>query len=348
MLHFTCKFFSAGCADVISISFKDITGKSQHIFIDSGTETAYDLLRSELLAIADRAEDIGLWVISHWDNDHICGIIRVLQDNDIRSRLPIKKVWFNANYRMPRNPGATSGWTGLKEGALLRDMLQDELGIPAPVITTENPIIDELGLKFTILSPSPEIYLEAIGRMQTRFPLVGAKQWDYQQTLEVLTHLPSHLDRSPVNRSSIAFLLEVGTYRMLLLADASPLDLVEQLQKLGYSPQHPLQVDWIKVPHHGSKRNISDALLALIETDQFVFTADASPRHKLPDKEAIARILCHPQRDYTRHIKLFFNHRNSQLERIFDVDGQDVFERLNFSAYFPDPQSNALTITANV
>ena len=131
---------------------------------------------------------------------------------------------------------------------------------------------------------------------------------------------------------------------MLLLADASPLDLVEQLQKLGYSPQRPLLVDWIKVPHHGSKRNISDALLALIQTDQFVFTADASTRHKLPDKETIAHILCHPQRDFNRHIKLFFNHRNSKLERIFDVDGQDVFDRLNFSVHFPDPESNALII----
>lgn len=346
MLQFTCKFFSAGCADAISISFKDITGKSQHIFIDSGTESAYDLLHPELLAIPDRGEEIGLWVVSHWDNDHICGIIKVLQDNDIRSRLPIKQIWFNANYRMPRNSGATSGWTGLKEGALLRDMLQDELGIPAPIITTENPIIDELGLKFTILSPSPEIYREAIAKMQTHFPL-GAKPWDHQQRLELLAHLPSHLDRSLANRSSIAFLLEAGTYRMLLLADASPVDLVEQLQKLGYSPQFPLQVDWIKVPHHGSKRNISDALLALIETDQFVFTADASTRHKLPDKETIAHILCHPQRDFTRHIKLFFNHRNSKLERIFDVDGQDVFERLNFSVHFPDPESNALIIHAD-
>ena len=346
MLQFTCKFFSAGCADAISISFKDITGKSQHIFIDSGTEAAYDLLHPELLAIADRAEEIGLWVISHWDNDHICGIIKVLQDNDIRSRLPIKQVWFNANYRMPRNPGATSGWTGLKEGALLRDMLQDELGIPSPVITTENPIINELGFKFTILSPPPEIYREAIAKMQTHFPL-GAKPWDHQQRLEVLAQLSSPIDRSLANRSSIAFLLEAGTYRMLLLADASPLDLVEQLQKLGYSPQRPLQVDWIKVPHHGSKRNISDALLALIETDQFVFTADASTRLKLPDKETIAHILCHPQRDFTRHIKLFFNHRNNKLDRIFDVDGQDVFESLNFSVHFPDPESNALIIHAD-
>lgn len=347
MLQISCKFFSAGCADVISISFKDISGKTQHIFIDSGTESAYDLLRPELLAIADQTEEIGLWVISHWDNDHICGIIKVLQDNDIRSRLPIKQVWFNANYRMPGDLGTTSGWIGLKEGALLRDMLQDELGIPAPIITTENPIIDELGLKFTILSPSPEIYREAIAKMQTHFPL-GAKEWDHQQTLEALAQQSTPPDRGFANRSSIAFLLEAGTYRMLLLADASPLDLVEQLQKLGYSPQFPLQVDWIKVPHHGSKRNISDALLALIQTDQFVFTADASTRHKLPDKETITRILCHPQRDYTRHIKLFFNHRNSQLERIFDVDGQDVFERLNFSVHFPDPQYNALIIAANV
>lgn len=346
MLHFTCKFFSAGCADVISISFKDITGKSQHIFIDSGTESAYDLLHPELLAIADRGEEIGLWVVSHWDNDHICGIIKVLQDNDIRSRLPIKQVWFNANYRVPRNPGATSGWTGLKEGALLRDILQDELGITAPIITTENPIIELLGLKFTILSPSLDVYQEAIAKMQTHFPL-AAKRWDHGQTLEVLARQTTPLDRSLANRSSIAFLLEAKGYRMLMLADASPVDLVEQLQKLGYSPTHRLQVDWLKVSHHGSKRNISRALLAIIETSQFVFTADALERHKLPDKEAIAHILCHSQRDFTKHIKLFFNHRSSKLERIFDVDGQDVFDRLNFSVHFPNSEDNALIIHAN-
>jgi beta-lactamase superfamily II metal-dependent hydrolase len=346
MLQISCKFFSAGCADAISISFKDITGKSLHIFIDSGTEAAYYLLRPELLAIADRGEEIGLWVISHWDNDHIFGIIKVLQDNDIRSRLHIKQVWFNANYRVPRNPGATSGWTGLKEGALLRDMLQDELGIPAPIITSENPIIELLGLKFTILSPSLDVYQEAMAKMQTHFPL-AAKRWDHGQTIEALARQTTPLDRSLANRSSIAFLLEAKGYRMLMLADASPVDLVEQLQQLGYSPTNRLQVNLVKVSHHGSKRNISRALLAIIETSQFVFTADALERHKLPDKEAIAHILCHSQRDFTKHIKLFFNHRTSKLERIFDVDGQDVFDRLNFSVHFPTPEDNALIIYTN-
>ena len=346
MLQFTCKFFSAGCADVISISFKDISGKTQHIFIDSGTETAYDLLRPELLAIADRAEEIGLWVVSHWDNDHICGIIKVLQDTAIRSRLHIKQVWFNANYRITKGTGSTSGFIGLKEGALLRDILQNELGIPAPSITSENPIIELLGLKFTILSPSFDVYQEAIAKMQTHFPL-AAKRWDHDQTLEVLAKQSTPLDRSLANRSSIAFLLEAKGYRMLMLADASPVDLVEQLQQLGYSPTNRLQVDLVKVSHHGSKRNISRALLAIIETSQFVFTADASERHKLPDKETIAHILCHFQRDFTKHIKLFFNHRTSKLERIFDVDGQDVFDRLNFSVHFPNPEDNALIIHTN-
>lgn len=337
------KFYDAGCADAISVRFNGNDGLKHNLWIDSGYEESYDLLRPEFEEIAFRTESISLWVITHWDDDHIGGIIKYLEDEVIRQQVPIQRIWFNANYRALRSRGKTEGFVGVKKGVLLRDVIQDELGITVPIITTETQPINLFGMKLSILSPVPEVYLEAISNIQAYSP-TGSKTWDYSETIEALSKKDSPPDRRLENRSSIAFLIEYGWHRFLMLADASPVDVVCQLRKLGYSETNPLKVDFIKVAHHGSKRNISKEFLSLIDTEKFVFTADGSEQHKLPDKETIAHILCHPKREFSNHISLFFNHQSKQLEGLFEADGADVFERLNFSMHFPEQGQKDLII----
>ena len=151
---------------------------------------------------------------------------------------------------------------------------------------------------------------------------------------------------SLANRSSIVLLLEYGDFKVLLLADSSPLDLVPRLRQLGFSAENPLQVDLVKVSHHGSKKNTSNELLDLLRCQHFVFTADGSDPHKFPDKETIARILQHNP-DPKPSIHLYFNHRNQALESIFAVDGPDITVSHNFKVHFPsaDPNVSVICLT---
>ncbi|MCB1968145.1 MAG: hypothetical protein KDI64_19465, partial [Candidatus Accumulibacter sp.] len=59
------------------------------------------------------------------------------------------------------------------------------------------------------------------------------------------------------------------------------------LQQRG---QQVLEVDAVKVAHHGSAGNVSDELLALIDSPRFLVSTNGS-RFRHPDAEAMQRII---------------------------------------------------------
>ena len=100
---------------------------------------------------------------------------------------------------------------------------------------------------------------------------------------------PSSRDSTAPNGSSIAFIAEYGGRRALMGADAHP-DLVEEsLTRLG-GANGRLAVDLVKLPHHGSRANLTRELVEKLDCRRFaISTSGAVFGH--PDPEAIARIL---------------------------------------------------------
>lgn len=76
------------------------------------------------------------------------------------------------------------------------------------------------------------------------------------------------------NGSSISFITEFEGKNILWLADAHPSDVVESLLKMGYSSQNKLKCEWVKITHHGSKRNNSNELYDLIDCSNFLVSAN--------------------------------------------------------------------------
>lgn len=326
------RFLPVNNADAIHLRFSDRDGRWYNLLIDGGSSKSFEKTILPFMERLEKSgESIDLWVLTHWHNDHIEGAAKFLSDQILKETQFIREVWFNANYRLHKT--ATSGYIGKKEGALLRDYLENGLKIPSPVITTETPTRTVSKLKITPISPEPEVYREAMTQLQVFAP-VSKKERDHAKKLEELYTNRFYVDHSLPNRSSIALLLEYDDSKCLLLADVSPLDLVPHLRRMGFSKENPLKVDLVKVAHHGSKKNTSDELLDLLQCDRFVFTADGSDPHKFPDKETLARILLHDPHRATP-IHLCFNHQNPILESIFAVDGSDVMERFNFEVHFP-------------
>lgn len=105
----------------------------------------------------------------------------------------------------------------------------------------------------------------------------------------------------------------------------------------GYSKEHKLQVDFIKMSHHGSANNISNELLDIIDCDKFIISTDGSKGYKHPHREAIANVLCHPERDYSRTIHFYFNYPlktiiNNREEALFNFE---LDKCLNFEYHEP-------------
>jgi beta-lactamase superfamily II metal-dependent hydrolase len=70
-----------------------------NIFVDAGPENVYDNeIKNQLLEMKRRGEVLDLLVVTHIDDDHIGGVIRLLEENgsvDNPTIITIKEIWHN-------------------------------------------------------------------------------------------------------------------------------------------------------------------------------------------------------------------------------------------------------------
>lgn len=102
--------------------------------------------------------------------------------------------------------------------------------------------------------------------------------------------LAAYVDRSVPNLSSIVVLAKAGGRSMLLTGDArgdkilAGLELVGAVKKGG-----KLEVDLLKVPHHGSANNLDDDFFERVSADHYVFSGDGE--HGNPEREAMEMLV---------------------------------------------------------
>ena len=113
------------------------------------------------------------------------------------------------------------------------------------------------------------------------------------------------------NGSSIALLLEHRGASVVLGADAFGAVLGAGLSGVAArrGVAH-LPVDAFKLPHHGSKGNVVEALLKVAPARHYVVSSNGDVFHH-PDDQAVARVVMHAPPGAT----LWFNYRNPRTER---------------------------------
>lgn len=99
------------------------------------------------------------------------------------------------------------------------------------------------------------------------------------------TYVP---DNSVTNGSSISLIVEIEGRQLLFLGDSWANDIVTAL-----SPSGPTIFDAIKIAHHGSVRNTSPDLLALIDSPHF-FISTNGDGHNHPDFAVLKAIVDRP------------------------------------------------------
>ena len=155
------------------------------------------------------------------------------------------------------------------------------------------------------------------------------------------------MDSSPNNGSSIAFLFEINNFRILFLADAHPFVIAKSLkEQFKCTKNKKLKIDFVKLSHHGSKRNTSLKLLELIDCSNFIISTDGYSPHNHPHKETLAKIihqrnLIQDENKRKRPINFYFNHKNNILDGIMKQE-----EREQHNVFFKFPKhDNRLEIT---
>jgi hypothetical protein len=142
-------------------------------------------------------------------------------------------------------------------------------------------------------------------------------------------------DRSTANASSIAVLLEhADGGRVLLGADAKAEVLVGALSRFQRSGR--VRVDLCKLPHHGSKANLSPDLLRLLDCREWLISTSGrgGPRH--PDRTALARILA--RRDKPT---LWFNYCGKETE---EFANPSLLRAWNFTSEMPPREMPGIAV----
>lgn len=103
-------------------------------------------------------------------------------------------------------------------------------------------------------------------------------------------------DTSVSNRSSLAFLFEYQDINGAFLGDAAAPVVCRGLKKLGVTAPYPL--DFLKLPHHGGRYNMSDKLLKMLPTRNYLLSTEGVPELSVPSKVLLAHLIKNQILDY--------------------------------------------------
>lgn len=293
---FEIKAIQAEHGDALFVSYGH-PDTPRHLLIDGGPSGT----RANLVTVLEQSRVNGrlrleALVVTHYDLDHIQGVIELLKDKP--DWLEIDDVWFNGYAHLHDDwdrlgPRAGDTLTTLIDGKYCWNKAFEAKAILQTAIPIELPG----DMKVYVLSPDAE-RLAALANDWTN-PLVppvtapvprdllGKKDpWPPGNFATLMSRDKFKGDDSIPNGSSIALLLEYQGRRLLLAADAHA-GVVRS--GLARCLKYGIDIDLLKVSHHGSKANTDARLLAALGCRRFLISTNGN-RHEHPDNQLIARL----------------------------------------------------------
>lgn len=277
--------------------------------------------------------NIDLMVITHYDDDHIGGILDYIESHKDDRPFPVKEIWVNTPQQITVSLTCNISFSQARNlSRLLSDINKDLESKDMPLIQWNTLImagqeIHKPYADFLILSPEEEslrLNFENFEKECGNISNSHHKQKEaLAKTLKELSLLPKKdvnlkSKQEVINLSSIAFVVTCDDYSALMLGDSYPSAIVKTLNAKGFDGENnKLCVDYIKIAHHGSAKNTSNALLDLIECDTFVISTNGGNGVSChPDRETIGNITWHPNRDHSKPVNLVFGYPLDDIETI--------------------------------
>jgi beta-lactamase superfamily II metal-dependent hydrolase len=293
---------------------------------------------------------IALGMVSHIDDDHINGVQKLTSTLVApRPRQPAAvkfiRFWFNSFDKLV---GAKStGRSGEADTAALQAVIDEVLpdvddehatlimqsvgqgnllaaDINSLGLKDNQPIngvvmakkgqkkISIEGAKVTVIGPL-ERRLEALRKAWAKAIKKPTKK-ARQAALQELFLPKKWQDRSVPNLSSIVVLVEVGRRTVLLTGDAHGDDIVAAWKELGLGKK-PEVIDVLKMPHHGSIRNTTQAFLEFFVADHYVFSANG--KYNNPDAPTLEALV---KMHGNRKIVLHFTNQDVSWDEVYRVE----------------------------
>ncbi|SBS62808.1 ComEC/Rec2 family competence protein [Vibrio splendidus] len=331
-------FLKVDHGDCIHISFGEHEDDLKHIIIDGGPSSAYSSYSKKerddndgpLKVLVDSLEQVDLLVVTHIDDDHIGGILKWFS-KDKEGSAKVKKVWFNSPKQIKINSNVETEVqddilvesskgvnTSTGQGKSLEDFLVASDILHNGYVTNGHKLTID-GLEISVLTPFRETLVDLLRLWVIEQPTLDtANNPDHQLSVKHLLQQDKFVeDKKVQNLSSISFIIKYKEKQYLFLGDSGPSDVVKALKLLGHDVDNKINVEFMKLSHHGSKKSTSKELINLIDTTKYVVSSNGK-YHGLPDKVCLARII-----EANDSAQIYFNYPE-RIGNIFsEVDKTD-------------------------
>lgn len=318
---YTIKFLQAGNGDCVHIF-----GDGHHVIVDSGEQCPE--LKNVIREIMDADETVDLLVISHYDSDHIKEICNILQTLTKKERKKlIKKVWFNAT--KVGLHGNVKDWSATDATDFGNYILEADIPWVSELKEgMEERVAQELVLE---VIDGGEIYAqEATGKQLSNVKCDWNKNF-----AELEPYLNDKaLDTSKTNRQSVIIVAHLNGHDILLPGDTIPAKLAAALDQ--YRKDAIAHFDIVKLPHHGSYKNMTQDILSKMECSDYMITTDGTEFFH-PNKKMFLKVIKWGKTVGDRQFIFHFNYYDDLFQKLgitdeekrnyrFDCDGKRTFE----------------------
>ena len=243
--------------DCIHIRFEDESA-IHNIIIDSGPASAVVKFRNLLKKIREKNESLDLLCFTHIDDDHIGAATRVFSDNQFDCSF-IQRVWLNCE--TDRKEEKDQAKTGTVVDMSVAGMLDLQQNLLSHKVKIENQII--AGHTLTVGAASIHVLTPLRVNHNAYQDYLKEKMKNAQMSAD---------DKSKTNGDSISLLLCCDGKRFLFTGDIHADELTEAIIKHGENDA----LYCTQLPHHGSSRNLTNDLLAQMNTTRFLISSGNS------------------------------------------------------------------------
>jgi beta-lactamase superfamily II metal-dependent hydrolase len=344
-LRFTIEALHAHHGDSLLIHWG--TAKAPHLMlVDGGPDPTYrETLRTRLVKLAasrpERLLDIDLLMISHIDDDHINGVQDLLSEI-ARGGLPrvrIRRLWFNSfESLVDANAGFVSAARSRKlataakgriGGAAVSIIASVRQGNQVARLATQLGLEDNQPLGGLVVSPrrsaktikvTPQLSLTIIGPNRDRVDRLRDEWAEIAAAADTGPTALAYVDESVANLSSIVVLARSVGKTMLLTGDARGDDILSGLRAArALDPSGRVHLDLLKLPHHGSDRNVDTDFFRAVIADNYVISGNGDENN--PELATLAMLTeARGRATYT----IYFTNREPRIERWFARNRRSV------------------------
>jgi beta-lactamase family protein len=303
----------------------------RRLLIDGGPSGVYqDTLRPRLMQLRQRGPvgasgrlALDAVVVSHAHPDHIVGVLRLFRElrrareRRRNARFRVKRLWHNSWEELvgtdvtaadlaavadEASPLVAAVLSSVKRSRELADAaraigLRANRAFGGGVIQAGDAAQLARGLSIKVIGPNAEQIAEL------------REVWREGSTGAAWAVLAAFLDNNVQNLASIVLVVAHGRRRVLLPGDARGDHVMRGLQDAGVLTGATAHFDVLKVPHHGSDRNVTVDFFRRLPADHYIVSGNG--KHGNPET-AMLRMLAEARgpAPYTVH----FTYRDGEHE----------------------------------